>query len=92
MYKVIWTRKFKKALKKIERSGRSNVSKARKVVKILASGKELDAKFQDHKLHGELSELRECHIKSDLLLIYRKDKENLILVLVNTGSHDELFD
>jgi len=89
MYKVIWTRRFKKALKKIEKSGKQDVLDVRKVVKIIASGKKLDARFEDHKLHGKLSDCRECHIKSNLLLIYRKDKENLILVLINIGSHDE---
>ena len=53
--------------------------------------KKLDEKLKDHKLHGELSNYRECHIKSNLLLIYKKDDQNLILLLVNIGSHDDLF-
>lgn len=34
---------------------------------------------------------RECHITPDWLLIYRRDNEKLILILIDTGSHSELF-
>lgn len=91
MYKIILSRGFKKSLKKIEKSGRHNINEIKKIVKVVASGKNLGARFNDHKLHGRLSELRECHIKSDLLLVYEKDEKNLILVLVDIGSHDDLF-
>ena len=40
---------------------------------------------------GELFGYRECHIKGDLLLIYKIEKENLILILVDIGSHSQLF-
>ena len=91
MYKVVLTHKFKRFLKKIKNSGKYSVLEIKKVIKILVTDKDLSKKFQDHKLRGELSNFRECHIKDDLLLIYRKDKKNLILVLVNIGSHDDLF-
>jgi mRNA interferase YafQ len=43
----------------------------------------------DHPLSGEWKDFRDCHIKPDLLLIYRKpDKTNL--ELVRLGSHSEL--
>ncbi|MBR1803117.1 MAG: type II toxin-antitoxin system mRNA interferase toxin, RelE/StbE family [Clostridia bacterium] len=35
--------------------------------------------------------LWECHIKPDWLLTYKKNKQLLILVLVETGSHSALF-
>ncbi|MBU1091758.1 type II toxin-antitoxin system YafQ family toxin, partial [Patescibacteria group bacterium] len=43
------------------------------MVGIIASGEKLNKKYQDHKLKGCMSEYRECHIKSNLLLIYKKD-------------------
>lgn len=91
MYKVVSTSNFKKSLKKIEKSGKYSVVEIRKIIEIIALGKKLDEKLKDHKLHGELSNYRECHIKSNLLLIYKKDDQNLILLLVNIGSHDDLF-
>ena len=55
----------------------------------LSNGIKLDSKFKDHPLKCELKEFRECHIKPDLLLIYRV-RENF-LELIDIGSHSELF-
>ena len=91
MYKIILTTQFKKSLKKIKKSNSHSLSHIQKLINNIAHNKKLDIKFKDHKLHGELSALRECHIKPDLLLVYEKDKRKLILVLVDIGSHNELF-
>jgi mRNA interferase YafQ len=56
----------------------------------LANDRPLDAKYRDHALGGNWSGHRECHIKPDLLLIYRKLGDD-ILELVHLGSHSELF-
>ena len=61
------------------------------VIDLLSAGKNLPILYKDHKLGGELLNCRECHIKGDLLLIYKIEKENLILVLVDIGSHSQLF-
>jgi len=50
----------------------------------------LDAKFRDHDLSGDWAGYRECHVKPDLLLIYRKTDSDLIR-LARLGSHSELF-
>ena len=34
---------------------------------------------------------RECHVEPDFLLIYEKTEEVLVLSLVRTGSHSDLF-
>jgi mRNA interferase YafQ len=39
---------------------------------------------------GDWRDHRECHLKSDLLLIYRKP-DTEVLQLVRLGSHSELF-
>jgi mRNA interferase YafQ len=61
------------------------------VIKILANGDRLDEKYKDHKLMGNYLGCRECHIKPDLLLIYRIDDNILELALVRAGSHSKLF-
>lgn len=61
------------------------------VVEMLRVGKTLPAKYQDHSLVGEYRGHRECHIQSDWLLIYQVDKQLLILKLIRTGSHSDLF-
>jgi mRNA interferase YafQ len=47
--------------------------------------------YRDHALTGNLQGYRELHIDSDWLLVYRIENNTLTLVLVATGSHDELL-
>lgn len=60
------------------------------VVSLLAEDRLLPEKNRDHVLAGEWRDHRECHLKPDLLLIYRKPDTEL-LQLVRMGSHSELF-
>jgi mRNA interferase YafQ len=60
------------------------------VIAALASNQPLDPRYRDHGLGGELTNYRECHIKPDLLLIYRKPDAHT-LRLARLGSHSELF-
>ena len=57
----------------------------------LANNEELASKYKDHALIGSYKGFRECHIKPDLLLIYKKQNEILLLTCVEVGSHSELF-
>lgn len=55
----------------------------------LADDQSLAERLRDHALTGQWSDHRDCHIKPDLVLIYRKpDAETL--QLVRMGSHSEL--
>ncbi|WP_409144081.1 type II toxin-antitoxin system YafQ family toxin [Facklamia hominis] len=47
--------------------------------------------YRDHSLVGNYKGTRECHIEPDFLLIYEKIEEVLVLTLVRTGSHSDLF-
>ncbi len=59
------------------------------VVNLLAADEPLPRRNFDHALTGDWSDHRDCHIRPDLVLIYRKpDGENL--ELVRMGSHSEL--
>ena len=59
------------------------------VVHLLAVDTPLPASKRDHPLGGEWSDHRDCHVRPDLVLIYRKpDAANLDLVRL--GSHSEL--
>ena len=57
----------------------------------LANDEVLEAKYKDHCLTGDYKDCRECHIEPDWLLIYKKYESELILMLVRTGSHSDLF-
>ena len=55
----------------------------------LLNDRPLPARFRDHALTGEWRDFRDCHVKPDLVLIYRKpDSETL--QLVRLGSHSAL--
>lgn len=85
------TSQFRKSLKKISKSGRYSEAKLAQVIDSLAANKILHSSFHDHALLGKFINHRECHIGPDLLLIYRIENQNLVLVLVNIGSHSNLF-
>ena len=93
MYLVTRKKDFEKSFKRIKRSGRlkkqakDNLAEA---IEILASGKNLPRGYDDHQLTGELQHYRECHIKGDLLLVYQIRHEELVLVLVDIGTHSYL--
>ena len=59
------------------------------VLRLLVAGKPLPTKLRDHPLTGEWSDHRDCHIKPDLVLIYRLPDEQTVQ-LVRLGSHSEL--
>lgn len=57
---------------------------------LLATDEPLPTKHRDHALTGNWNDHRECHVKPDLLLIYRRPDDE-VLQLVRLGSHSELF-
>ena len=60
------------------------------VVALLVSDQVIPKNNRDHALSGDWVGYRECHIKPDLLLIYRKPDVDT-LRLARLGSHSELF-
>lgn len=59
------------------------------LVRMLASDAPLPASYRDHPLKGPWRGHRDCHLRSDMVLIYERG-ENAIR-LVRIGSHNELF-
>lgn len=70
---------------------KSSIRKIAETVDLLQKGEKLPERFHDHELTGNLKGNRECHILPDLLLVYRIFNDILILELVDTGSHADLF-
>ena len=81
--------KFRKSLKKLLKSGSFDRKKLEKIIDTLLRGEKLTQNYQDHLLTGDMADYRECHIEFNLLLIYKIEDNNL--VLVNIGSHPEMF-
>jgi mRNA interferase YafQ len=59
------------------------------VLTALANDRPLAEKHRDHALTGSWKDYRDCHIKPDLVLIYRKSDDD-VLQLVRLGSRSEL--
>lgn len=89
MRKITETTQFKRDYKKIASSGRYSKKEFLTVVELLALDEILSPKFRDHALTGDWKDHRDCHIKPDLVLIYKKPDENT-LELVRLGSHSKL--
>lgn len=91
-YQLKYTTDFKKSYKKIKKQGK-DIDKLKVVVEKLANGIELEEKYKNHILTDSkyYKNCGECHIEPDWLLVYQYINNELILVLVATGSHSELF-
>jgi len=88
VYNIFRATTFKKDYKKLTTQEKQAL---KNIISTLAEGQELDKSYIDHKLTGNYLECRECHVKPDLLLIYRIDNNILELALVRTGTHSKLF-
>ncbi len=93
MYIIKRTKDFERSFKKLKQAGLSKNKRniLESVIDIIALGQKPSEKYKDHQLKGELRFFRECHIFNDLLVIYKIEKDELILVLVDIGSHAQLF-
>ncbi len=88
------TNQFKKDYKR-ETKGRSSPyaqkldAELDVVVQVLIVDGTLEPRYQDHPLLNEWKDHRDCHVRPDLVLIYRRPDDNT-LELVRLGSHSEL--
>lgn len=87
-YTLAISKNFKKSYKKLTKENKLLVYET---IEKLLNDEILDKKYKDHQLKGNFKNYKECHIKPDLLLIYRKEKEKLTLTCVHLGSHSDLF-
>ncbi|ECL7558376.1 type II toxin-antitoxin system YafQ family toxin [Campylobacter jejuni] len=87
-FEIHYSKEFKKAIKKLNNKDREIVFE---IIKKLSNNEILERKYKDHKLQGEFKDYRECHVKPDLLLIYQKQNDKLVLTCISVGSHSEIF-
>jgi mRNA interferase YafQ len=85
------TRRFRRDFKreKAGQLGKKLDGLLREIIDLLVTDQALPVRFRDHALTGEWSDFRDCHIRPDLVLIYRKPDAGT-LQLVRLGSHSEL--
>ena len=92
-YKVQYSTRFKKNLKRCLKQGK-DIEKLKIVVDKLANDEILEIKYKNHKLVNSkfYKDCYECHIEPDWLLVYQYIDNELILLLINIGSHSEVLD
>ena len=90
MYKVKYSNKFKKDVKRCIKRG-FPLEALSKVVDSLMKDGQLPPQYRLHKLSGNYDNCWECHIKADWLLVWEEHEDELVLVMTDTGSHADLF-
>ena len=90
MYKIEVTNRFKQSIKKPKKDG-INLEIIYNVIDILSKGGKLPAKYHNHPLKGKYKGYFDCHILPDLVLIYKIEKEKLVLLLFDIETHSNLF-
>jgi mRNA interferase YafQ len=92
MRTIEWTAAFKRDYKRTKAPPRHRGIEILlpAIAGLLADDKPLPEKHRDHALSGNWKGHRECHLKPDLLLIYKLPDGNTVR-FVRMGSHTELF-
>ena len=92
MLKPEFTGQFKKDYKKAVKIG-CDPSNLEKVITLLCNEQPLTEAYKDHALTNSRNYMgiRECHIQSDWLLLCKVVRETLILKLIRTGTHSDMF-
>ncbi len=84
----VYTRQFERDIERVRKRGK-NLEKFKIIARTLIEGNKLDPLHRDHRLVGDCEGRRECHIEADWLLIYKMEKDQIILE--RTGSRTDLF-
>lgn len=85
------TTAFKRDFKREAKGRHRNIldTELRQIIVALASDEPLEPRHSDHALTNDWKDYRDCHVRPDLVLIYRL-VGNDRLVLARLGSHAEL--
>lgn len=89
MLTLYYSTQFKKDFKKVIKRPIADVILVGHVITQLQHQIILDKKHVDHALSGDYLGYRDCHIKPDLVLVYKQETSKL--KLARLGSHNEIF-
>ena len=90
MYTIKFTGEFKRQMMMCERRG-YDMELLREVIHILSTEGKLPETYLPHQLHGDRKGQWECHIQANWLLVWKQYDQELVLVMLNTGTHSDLF-
>ncbi|MDR0831171.1 MAG: type II toxin-antitoxin system YafQ family toxin [Prevotellaceae bacterium] len=89
-YIIEYTNKFDKDLQKLIKRG-YDTKLLYSVIEDLSMSGKLPTNYKPHKLKGEYAGAWECHIKPDWLLVWKQNDNELVLLMLATGTHSDLF-
>ncbi len=89
-YTIEYTGRFLKSLRRCLKRG-LDATEFKTVVELLQHNGSLPPQYHPHKLSGNYVGCWECHIRPDWLLVWRQDDKQLILLLIDTGTHSDVF-
>ena len=91
MRTIEFTARFRRDYKRVIAGPRGKTLKAelQPILDALLRDEKLAPRHADHPLTGNWKDHRDCHIRPDLVLIYRKAGTD-VLSLVRLGSHSDL--
>lgn len=90
MYTIQRSNAFKKSFKRCIKRG-LNPQLFEECIRILATTGTLPQKYRPHKLSSKYNGVWECHIEPDWLLLWDQDDTELTLLLIDTGTHSDIF-
>ena len=90
MLELVYTTQFKKDYK-LAKKRNVDIEELFKVIAMLQNQQILPEEKKDHPLVGNYKGYRECHVRPDLLLIYKINENKLELILFRTGTHSDLY-
>lgn len=88
MREIVHTSQFKRDFKKLRLSDQDE-ARLLEVIDALIDDKPIPVRYRDHGLTGNWIGCRECHLKPDILLIYKP--EGNVVKFMRIGSHSSLF-
>lgn len=90
-YRITTTKRFDKSVLRCISRG-YDIKKLKDVMSLLESEGKLPSSYRSHKLKGYKGDnVWECHIEPDWLLIWEQYDDQLLLIMVSTGTHSDLF-
>ena len=90
MLDIVYTTQFKKDYK-LAQKRHVDIEELFRVIGMLQNQQTLPEEKKDHPLVGNYKGYRECHVRPDLLLIYKTKEKELELILFRTGTHSDLY-
>ena len=89
-YKIKTTNAFERDFDKCVKRGLP-IEELRVAMKLLEENGHLPKEYKPHKLVGTRIGQWECHIKPNWLLVWEQRDAELIMIMLNTGTHADVF-